>query len=498
LIEGITFKQVLSLYESLLRNDGVESPVFRIQFVVRPNFLKRLANLAAEAAKGSGLSELIYSSEPSNSLVGSTEVVENNHGEDANIEIPEQEGFDEVEREHEDVQDNSEIPEAPAPDTDLKSPKSGGSPSDKPIAEQNIDATTKPSAKDGSGDAGYYEEDLIDYSDEEVETPDKPERNNEAINQEPQGDSVSYSAEDNLLEQSAEQTEGIEGEGDGQEAEAVENGIEYEDDNDEGHAQEPEAVENGIEYEDDHDEGHVEEPDVTENGIGYEDDNEEGHVQEAEVVDNGIDYEDDNGEGDDQKAEVAENGIGYEDENDEVHYTETEAHDRDPEPLTNDAVASAEYEGSSLLHEPQDEPKYGGKHVEGEDDILKDEIEYEDSLDAEIQEPPKLSDEDLGLEGPPEEPVGSDHAGLGNISPSESDKTLEALAGTDEANEDEIDYDDDDDQVLPVSQGLVVNTKESPFPLDGPGKRQREDANLDEGMSMSKGTYDLNDPRRIC
>jgi hypothetical protein len=483
-IQEITLKQILNLYERLLRNDGIESTrPFCIQFGIRPNFSKRLANLAAGAAEGKGLSELIPWIEHSNTPEVAAEATENNDGDEANTETREGEDFDETETYHGDGLDSSDISQAQVSNTDLKS---GHKPSDTASdlnsssshdncgSQKHTDSATQPSLKvetsqniSGSSNDDYNEDDLIDYSDEEAQVTEKVETNApsqanmletesggaydgnsdnflspcfgpnmcfcskvndllaeyETTNEELWRRSASREADDSLLEQSAEQTEVVEDEDEGEVAETIENGAEYDDDND------------------------------------------------------------------------------------EAYYAETEVHEHDLK-LSNsdDAVSKVEQEGNTLLSESQAEAISNGKSqdIESAHQDLK-EIEYQEDQDTNAQDFPKLSDEDLGLDASPKKPLGDEHAGglgFGDKVPSESDtsdKTLVALPETDEAAEDEIDYDEDDEQDAPEAQDPVSSTKELPAPLDGSGKRQREEANLDEGMSTnSKGVCYSSNLRISC
>jgi hypothetical protein len=118
---------------------------------------------------------------------------------------------------------------------------------------------------------------------------------------------------------------------------------------------------------------------------------------------------------------------------------------------------------------------------------------------VQAQKLPGLSGGESGLDVSLKDPSGDDLAadsslGFGDAVASESgtsEKTLEAPTGVGEAPEDEIDYDDDDEeQGTPEAHDPVSNTKELPVPLEGSGKRQREEANLDEGTSVgTKGVF---------
>jgi hypothetical protein len=390
----------------------VESPrPFCIQFGVRPNFSKRLANLAAGAAEGKGLSELISLAEHSNSTGDSLKDAENHkHGDDAITEDHERQDLDDLEGEAEGGGEISEIPQALVVDTDVKSPKPATRSLDKTTTEQNDASTTQLSPKPEKSQSvnrhetdNYDEEDLIDYSDEEEQAPEKSV---EAAQREVRQEPVPNSANDDLPEQSAATLEVAEVEDDGQDGEAaIEGGIEYDEDNDESYYLETEARENG--------------------------------------------------------------------------------HDASE---TNDAAETWEDEGNSQLAAFQNGVKSIGKSqdVESDHGNLEDEIEYDDN-DAEVQALTKLSDEDLGLDAPPENSLEDAHAASLAIGEETENGTsgepLDASAIPDEASEDEIDYDDDDDLVVPGVEEPLSDTKEVLAALDGSGKRQREDANLDEGTS---------------
>ncbi|KIN06039.1 hypothetical protein OIDMADRAFT_141678 [Oidiodendron maius Zn] len=406
LIQDVTLRQILNLYEGLLRNDGVDSPQpFCVQLGVRPNFAKRLANLAAGFTEGKGLSELVSLAEHSNSPGASLEMTGNKHGDDAKTEELDRR---EVDKEHEDVQDNSEISQTLVPDTDLKSPNPVGSPSDKSTTKRSNELTTVLLPEDessqtvGGNGINKYEEDLIDYSDEEAEQPEKHTKHNVVVSEEEFSlDSVPVSTKDSLPEQSVI-----------------------------------------------------------------------AHVEPSDVDDNGQE----------------EPGVEYEEHNEESYYLESEFHEDVAE---ESAIEAWEHEGNNQLVETQNGLKSNEKSQDSERDPEdpEDDIGYDEGHDADSQDLLKLSDEDLGLEGSPEKPLEDEHdhsRAVGNTVSSEngtSDKTLEASAGADEVSGDEIDYDDNDDPVTPEIQEFLSSEKD-PVQIDSSGKRQREDANLDEGMNM--------------
>jgi hypothetical protein len=401
----------------LLHNDGVESPrPFCIQFGVRPNVLKRLANLAAGAAEGKGLSELISWAEHRTSPGASPEVADNNHGHDAITLEPEAQKSSDLEKEQGDSQESSEISQPLVPDADLKALRPAGSSSDKSAAPPSSKPESSQSIN-GNSNENYDEDDLIDYSDEEEETPDKRERNDEAGHGELQQEPLTRSTEESLHDESASHLEAAQGEVDGQDEEVS-----------------------------------------------------------------------------------AENVVEYDEDNDESYYAETEAHEDDQEASANtDAVDNWQHEGNSQVPESEKELKSNEKSqdIDSDHEDLESEIGYDEEQDAETQELPRLSDEDLGLEGFQEKPLEDELVGnlaFGNTEPSEngtSSKTVEAAARPDEAPEDEIDYDDDDDEpIAPGALESLSGTTEKPLLLDGSGKRQREDANLDDGPSMGiSGAY---------
>lgn len=379
---------------------------------------------------GKGLAELISWTDLSTSRAASAGEAENTHGEDASKEEPEQEEVDDVVKDHENVQDDADIPHELVPGTDLKSPTAAASPSDKSTVEENLDSTTQTSPKveslqtaNGSGNDNYDEDDLIDYSDEEL---DEQEKSNAVIYGEPQEESVVHAAGDRLPEQSATQS-----------------------------TAQSEALEVG----------------------------DDGQEEELEVE--------------------FENGVEYDEDNDRAYYPETDVHEDGPETsIGNNAVSSGEHEGNGLLPEPQHGLKLDGKGQDIEQDkYLEDEIEYDDDLDAETQDIPKLSDEDLGLEGSLENPLGDDLAGsleFGSTATPTNGTNDKTLGVSTIVDEDEIDYDDDDEPSVPEASAPVPSSKEVPVPLDGSGKRQRDFADLDEGTSMtSQGVYCSLDARII-
>lgn len=59
-VHDVNFASVINLHEELLRNDGVHTPgPLYVTLGTKPDFAKRLANLAAGAADGKGMSDLI-------------------------------------------------------------------------------------------------------------------------------------------------------------------------------------------------------------------------------------------------------------------------------------------------------------------------------------------------------------------------------------------------------------------------------------------------------
>ena len=94
---------------------------------------------------------------------------------------------------------------------------------------------------------------------------------------------------------------------------------------------------------------------------------------------------------------------------------------------------------------------------------------------------------DLDLEAPD---AGSDTV--------ESDKTLEALPASEIEQEDEIDYDDEDEEQDTLGvKSLPLKPKEVPTPQIGLGKRARTEETPNEDVRMSnKGSYPLNSLKR--
>jgi hypothetical protein len=386
----------------------------------------------AGAAEGKGLSELVFLTEHSNSN-GESPHDAGKHVDDdgASIKVQGRQAYDDVQKEQEDVAESSDAPHPLNPDTDLRSSNLATEPVNKVAAEQN-DALTTHMSKDKTspsvnGDARdhYEEDDLIDYSDEEVDTPDTRKRSNEAIHRGPGQESVPSAADDSIGEEPAVNLDATDVEDYYQQKEAsIENGIEYDEDNGEPYRNEAEA----------HEDGH-----------------------EASKV--------------------------------------------------TDVVYTWEHEGNNQPSESQPQPGLNGKRqdVDVDHNDSGDEIEYDDEDGAEAAQLPSLSDEDLGLDVSPENPLDYKHASnseVGKLTTAEngtSDKSLDASAIPDEVTEDEIDYDDDDeDSGVPETQSPLSDTKDALAPVDGLGKRQREDANLDVGLSMAdKGTcYLLTSKRR--
>lgn len=59
-VEEVNFASIIDLYDTLIRNDGMEPPgPLYVSLGTKPDFRKRLANLTSGAAAGKGLSELV-------------------------------------------------------------------------------------------------------------------------------------------------------------------------------------------------------------------------------------------------------------------------------------------------------------------------------------------------------------------------------------------------------------------------------------------------------
>lgn len=270
-IHDTTLARILNLYESLLRNDGVDSvkPLY-IVLGTRANFRSRFFSLHQGVSEGKGLSELVVWDKNSESLddleesekaingIGSNLVdqvtaqdaedgksIEDENeetgppaGESVNLHEEEQQ----IERaEQEDVHEATQAEEnEPAPVLDVSTPAAventresddvanvksesqRGSP--QPATDQATDSTnlltsmeaeTTNDEDEGEDDGG---DDLIDYSDEEIQPPAEERRTSvvadenkidteyQAKEEELRRRSISRQAEERLLEQSLDQT----------------------------------------------------------------------------------------------------------------------------------------------------------------------------------------------------------------------------------------------------------------------------------------------------
>lgn len=385
----------------------------------------------AGAAEGKGLSELVFLTEHSNSPGESPHDADKHYDDDDGASTKSQgpQAYDDVQKERGDVADSSDAPHPLNPDTDLRSSNLATEPVNKVAAEQNALTTqmskdkTSPSVNGNAHDR-YEEDDLIDYSDEEVDTPDTRKRTNEAIHREPGQESVPSAADDSIGEEPATNLDAT--------------------------------------------------------------DVQDYYQQKEASIENGIEYDEDNGE---------------------PYHNEAETHEDDHEtPKVTDVVDTWEHEGNNQPPESQPQPGLNGKRqdVNVDHNDSGDEIEYDDEDGAEAAQPPSLSDKDLGLDVSPENSLDYKHASNSEVGKSTTaengtnGKSLDVLAIPDEATEDEIDYDDDDeDSGVLETQRPLSDTKDALAPLDGLGKRPREDANLDVGLSTAeKGTCYLSTSKR--
>lgn len=264
-IHEVTFGQIMSLHEKLLRNDGVESPSALYIFLgTRPNYFSRLANLTAGAAEGKGLSELVTWDEYSESRDESAEIEKSKYGDSPTVEEPGtcKDGEDTVETAEGKVIEISDSSLVAHPEQGLESipepsdhqtsstagqvltagssPPTSSDPQQKTVAEML--STSAPEEYDEDGD-------LIDYEDEELgqaqrgaqpyptelEADDSRTHNEyEAINENLRRRSISRTAEDDHPDQSLEQTQLPEDSRPTREnVTEVEDGVEYDDENDE-------------------------------------------------------------------------------------------------------------------------------------------------------------------------------------------------------------------------------------------------------------------------
>jgi hypothetical protein len=514
IVQDFTLAQILILHDKLIHNDGVDSPPpFPIQLATRPNFSTRIAHLTAAAGEGRGLSELIAWDGHSDTPFDSAEVTDYNNGEESNAELHDPEDFEkDVEAKYQKVAessdasqralsgaDSSSIPE-PRPGQVLRVSRATIESSGTSVVQQVNSPTSQPSAKAQTSDNSGFDEDgdLIDYSDEELDSSENHKNTSlqasklqtddsrtyngtsadlispcllpntcfcskcndlliaeyEALNEELRRRSISRAAEDSLVKKFPEQTGATEernGSGDaGLETDAeVESGIEYE-------------SENGGE------------------SYGLES---RGSEQEGLLTNSGHTYN--------TETQVDEYDASLPKHDDLVGYGELSRKDQ-----LSEAPRSFSIDGEVKVSESVLENQEAEEEIDlGEDD------------GTHAQELPRLSLGESKLNSAQHTPLvgekasGKEYASAGNSlrfvdavasESGTSEKTLDASAGVDNSSEDEIGYDEDDNEdTSDIRQTVSSDVKDFLVPHDGPGKRQREDADLDGGTSMeSKGIVD--------
>ena len=494
LIGSVTLGQIISLHEKLLQNDGVESSrPLCLLLGTRPNFSTRFANLTSGASEGKGLSELVQGDEQSESIDDSAHVTVNDHGEELGENYENDEALEESGEK--DETDDSKPPQQQAFDNalpqDEQNPPEEASTIESPNASE-IAVTNEPpnhltehtaieevlplQVTEATGSGEDEDGDLIDYSDAEdggqtelrkdaksrltkLEIDQNRTTNGtftdfippclkphtcfcskcndlllaeyEAINEELRRRSISRSAEENLLEQTAE-------------ASVANDGTDYE-------SKTNLVTENGVEHdEDDGDNFGRASPEHGDPSTDFG----ENHAAEFDLHEDEVYVED----GDVDGAEAADD------------------HDLATEPTIEDNPETFDEfdfeEDSDAQH--QRLPPFDGRETQPRDE------------NANLAADPTAQF--------PEETVSFENSLVFTDAPDSesaaSEKTLEAqpVAAAEltiefnEENEDEIDYDDDEEQDL--LQVQTPDVKEIQALSNGTGKRPRDD---DGTSAESKG-----------
>ena len=507
-ILDVTFGEIITLYERLLQNEKVESPrPLRVLLATKSNFAKRLANLITGATEGKGLSELVNWGEHSESPLEPTETDEGKQREESALENYE------ADEDYGDASDRTNGEEVDATKAEpLAEPTSGHDQLSDLESVPKSNATASLSSANGTlvtqqmsaSDAQtlsttqaptsgeYDEDDLIDYSDEELEDQNKQQRGGshpteletdagrthngtfpdfiplclkpntcfcskcndlliaeyEAINEELRRRSISQ-AEDDDTENQAE-------------------GVEH------GHELQPN-------------------PSQTKTGVDYDED-----------VNTGEGF-DDSGENAEHEDPFADDGESY----------DAEADAEEQEDNHFDLGSYGAFEEEQLTSDSKRDPgaevdTYGN---ENGNDAFGDEVEVGEEDANQTQSLPELGEVEavprkatsasssLGLADAVESSATASadeihHGeGVGKQINNDSGKSIESHtsnSSTDDArDEDEIDYEDDDDQDSLEAQDILQKSEDLPVKSGGPGKRPRaEDADLDEGMTTrSKGMH---------
>lgn len=483
--QDLTFDKIMDLHSKLLRNDGVEIPrSLHLYLGTRPNFASRFDALTRSAAEGKGLSDVIQWDQSSDSLDGVEEIEEYEAEEVEAVQTKAVGDVQDTPLEHNRAKTPTDIHERGTPDL---SDAVSNTPETQPVGLEDDDSSARQvdkalvhSTELGTDDGEFEEDDLIDYSDEELDTPtgdgndlasglqnidpDDSRTHNgistdsysrclkprtcfcsdcndlliaeyEAKNEELQRRSLSRAAEETSSEPPIGQSEGKE-----------EDDVDNENENEAGDSS----------------------GDVDGAGENLSDPN--GDAAQAELDD-----------------ESAHNFVTSLDD---------EGYD----------MGHGEWEGDETILDPQNGSQLDEQrtNAENSNEVFEDEIDFVGDASAESDDYPRLSTADVAAEFDPlsrktqdpfNEPIET-NIGTANIEEAESigsDKTLEAQPDLEIENEDEINYDDDEDTETSLKVQPVVSAVEvAPVPDEVSSKRGRSEELLDEGIdARGKGVYPL-------
>ena len=202
-VHDVNLASVIDLHEKLLRNDGVQTPgPLYVTLGTKPDFAKRLVNLANGAADGKGMSDLISWEEESENFeedeqsvhVGDKEPLENtnqntegfnesteNDENDLVAEGAEEGRLPENVNSEKDTGNNAEDAEAPEENSGEQMPEHHDRPStsdnnsplvnsqDQRVTHDDLSTAQTADISDYSKDGLDEDGDLIDYDDEEYE-----------------------------------------------------------------------------------------------------------------------------------------------------------------------------------------------------------------------------------------------------------------------------------------------------------------------------------------
>lgn len=509
-IQDITLARILTLYESLLRNDGIDSarPLYLV-LGTKMNFRSRFLNLHQGASQGKGLSELVVWDKNSESLEDLEDGYKPTNGVESNLmkqettrdsedkqgiedknkengptakvsvefheeeqqtereEDPEEQVERAREEEHEEgryevtqPEENqpASVPEdsAPAPTehthesdvANVKIKSQGGSPQ-QPTTEAthptNPITSTEVDAANGEDDE---EDDLIDYSDEEIQHQAEERRTSvvadenrtdteyQAKEEELRRRSISRQAEERRLEQSLDQTYG---------------------DTDDSNQHEEYFDGNETAYDDYSTAFHGNQSD----GYEFVEHTRETNPNNHEEQNSGFDGHE-NFKNDEVTYERnPETGAdGYDDINEESTYQTFEEFD-DEETGSQGLPAYAEETAS---HEVSDFVEVNGQEAVREHPApsTASSLGAAETTESSVT----LGAEDMGYEDNLDEEISNELKELENATTPTNGSNLE--------QKDEIDYEDDEEEELPISSGpgAVAATKELP---NANGKRSIEE-----------------------